>query len=109
MLVTGGAGYTASHNVKALRARGLSRLIFDNFSTGHRQFVRDTPCVEGDLCAPADLDRAFSSNPIEGVLHFAGKALVEESHRDPEIYYRVNVLGGIHLLAAMRKHGVNRI
>jgi UDP-glucose 4-epimerase len=106
ILVTGGAGYIGSHAIKALRAAGFNSVIFDNFSTGHRQFVRDTALVEGDLRNAADLDRAFSSHKIEGVLHFAGKALVPESHRDPALYYEVNLLGGLNLLAAMRKYGV---
>jgi len=106
ILVTGGAGYIGSHAVKALRAAGFEPLIFDNFSTGHRSFVRSTPCVEGDVCNPADLERAFARYPIEGVLHFAGKALVPESHAKPELYYATNVIGGLHLVTAMKTHSV---
>lgn len=109
ILVTGGAGYIGSHTVKALRDAGLEPLIFDNFSTGHRSFVRTTPLVEGDICNTADLDRAFSKHTIEGVLHFAGKALVPESRSNPELYYRTNVTGGVNLLSAMRNHGVKHI
>lgn len=106
ILVTGGAGYIGSHTVKALREEGFEPLIFDNFSTGHRSFVGTTPCVEGDLWNEKDVELAFREHAIEGVLHFAGKALVPESHRNPEIYYRTNVIGGVHLLAAMMKFGV---
>jgi len=109
ILVTGGAGYIGSHTVKALRDAGLDPIIFDNFSTGHRSFVGSTQCVEGDICNPADLDRAFSKHAIEGVLHFAGKALVPESCQNPELYYRTNVTGGVNLLSAMRNHGVKYI
>jgi len=109
ILVTGGAGYIGSHTVKALRHAGFDPVIFDNFSTGHRSFVRDTPCVEGDLCNPGDLDKAFAQYPIEGVMHFAGRALVGESHEKPELYYRINVIGGMNLLAAMEKSGVKRL
>ena len=109
ILVTGGAGYIGRHTVKALQKDGFEPLIFDNFSTGHRDFVRETPCVEGDLANPADLDRVFGKYTIEGVLHFAGKALVPESHKDPELYYRTNVAGGINLLAAMNRFNVRHI
>ncbi len=37
VLVTGGAGYIGSHAAKALRARGESVVVFDNFSQGHRE------------------------------------------------------------------------
>jgi UDP-glucose 4-epimerase len=106
ILVTGGAGYIGSHTVKALRESGFEPLIFDNFSTGHRDFVNGAACVEGDLCSPEDLRRTFSTYRIEGVLHFAGKALVPESLRRPELYYRTNVTGGVNLLEAMKDAGV---
>ena len=106
ILVTGGAGYIGSHTVKALRENGFEPLIFDDFSTGHRDFVNGAVCVEGDLCSPEDLKRTFSTYRIEGVLHFAGKALVPESLRRPELYYRTNVTGGVNLLEAMKEAGV---
>ena len=101
ILVTGGAGYIGSHTVKALKAAGLQPVIFDNFSTGHRSFVKGTPLLEGDLRNPSDVARAFREFSIEGVLHFAGKALVGESTQKPELYYETNVLGGLNLLNAM--------
>ena len=106
ILVTGGAGYIGSHTVKALKAAGMQPVIFDNFSTGHRSFVRSTPAFEGDLCRPADLERAFSEYSITGVLHFAGRALVGESVEHPELYYETNVVGGLNLLNAMHAAGV---
>ena len=109
ILVTGGAGYIGSHTVKALRNSGFDPLIFDNFSTGHRNLVGSTRLVEGDLSNPDGLNQVFEDNPIEGVLHFAGKALVPESHRSPELYYATNVTGGINLLTAMENAGVKKI
>jgi len=109
ILVTGGAGYIGSHAIKALRQSGFESVIFDNFSTGHRSFVRDTPCVEGDLRNPADLAKAFSVYPIDGVMHFAGRALVGESHEKPELYHAINVTGGLNLLSAMEKAGVKHL
>jgi len=109
ILVTGGAGYIGSHAVKALRQSGYEPVIFDNFSTGHRSFVRSTPCVEGDLRNPADLAKVFAQYPIEGVMHFAGRALVGESHEQPELYHQINVVGGLNLLAAMENAGVRRL
>lgn len=109
ILVTGGAGYIGSHTVKALRKSGFEPLIFDNFSTGHRHFVGNTKLVDGDLGSPESLKRAFQDYRVEGVLHFAGKALVPESHRAPELYYSTNVTGGINLLTAMKDAGVKHI
>ena len=88
ILVTGGAGYIGSHTGKALKAAGMQPVIFDNFSTGHRSFVHNTPAFEGDLCKPADLERVFSEYSITGVLHFAGRALVGESVQHPSFTTR---------------------
>ena len=109
ILVTGGAGYIGSHAIKALRQSGFEPVIFDNFSTGHRSFVRSTPCIEGDLRNPDDLARVFAQYPIEGVMHFAGRALVGESHEKPELYHQINVVGGLNLLEAMNKAGIKRL
>jgi len=108
ILVTGGAGYIGSHTVRELKKSGFEPLIFDNFSTGHRSFVGNTLCVEGDIRNPQDLSAAFDRYPIEGVMHFAGKALVGESHAQPELYFQVNVTGGCNLLDAMKRAGVKR-
>jgi len=105
ILVTGGAGYIGSHTVKALRAAGFQPVIFDNFSTGHRSFIKETPVVEGDLAKPGDLARAFQEHSIDGVLHFAGRALVGESTQKPELYYETNLIGGLNLLNVMREAG----
>jgi UDP-glucose-4-epimerase GalE len=109
ILVTGGAGYIGSHTAKALRQSGFQPLVFDNFSTGHRDFVRDIPHVEGDLRSPDDLARVFRDHDIAGVLHFAGKALVPESHQHPGLYYETNVAGGLNLLHAMKTAGTKHI
>ena len=107
ILVTGGAGYIGIHTVQALRGAGFEPLIFDDFSTGHRDFVGDVPVVEGDICRADDLEGAFARYSIEGVVHFAGKALVAESRERPAIYYETNVGGGLNLLNAMTRAGVS--
>ena len=109
ILVTGGAGYIGSHTVQTLKDAGIEPVIFDDFSSGHRDFVRDTPSVEGDIRRPADLRKAFERFEIEGVIHFAGRAEVAESRESPELYYETNVGGGLHLLDAMRAAGVRHL
>jgi UDP-glucose-4-epimerase GalE len=108
ILVTGGAGYIGSHCCRALVAAGYHPVVFDNFSTGHRDFVTGS-LVVGDLLDKAALDRAFAQHDIVAVMHFAASSLVGESVADPRKYYWNNVVGTLSLLDAMREAGCNRL
>lgn len=46
VLVTGGAGYIGSHTCKALARLGHEVVVYDNLSTGHREFVKWGPLVQ---------------------------------------------------------------
>jgi UDP-glucose 4-epimerase len=47
VLVTGGAGFIGSHTVLALEKAGHRTVVYDNFSTGHRDACFGTHLVEG--------------------------------------------------------------
>ena len=102
VLVAGGAGYIGSHTCKALAAAGFVPVVYDNFSTGHRGFVRWGPLVEGDLLDEEALARTFAEHRPVAALHFAACAYVRESVEDPARYYRNNVVGALNLMDAAR-------
>jgi UDP-glucose 4-epimerase len=108
ILVTGGAGYIGSHCCRALAAAGYVPVVFDNFSTGHRNFVGGA-LVTGDLADKAALARAFGQHDIVAVMHFAASSLVGESVADPQKYYLNNLAGTLSLLEAMRAAGCSRL
>ena len=110
VLVTGGAGYVVSSICKILNHRGLVPVVFDNFSTGHKEFVKWGPLVEGDILSITDLETVFQKFSITSVIHCAAKAYVNESISDPIKYYRENINGSVNLLDTFIKHnGVNFI
>ena len=109
VLVTGGSGYVGSHACKALAARGLLPVTYDDLERGHAGAVRWGPLVEGRIQDTARLDAAFAQHRPAAVLHFAAYAYVGESVEDPARYYRNNVAGTLELLEAMRRHGVGRL
>lgn len=109
ILVTGGAGYIGSHMVAALHAAGWHTVTLDNLSGGYRDAVLHGDFYEGDIADAALLGKIFSEHNIHAVMHFAAKIVVSESVAHPELYYRNNVLGSLHLLSAMRRHQVSRI
>ena len=110
VLVTGGAGYIGSVCVEELFAAGHEVVVWDNLSEGHRAALHPRAVfLQGDLLDRDLLIRAVQEHRPEAVIHFAGKALVPESMRDPSLYYRVNVGGGVNLLDAMVASGCKKI
>jgi UDP-glucose 4-epimerase len=108
VLVTGGAGYIGSHTVKLLQDQGYNVLVLDNLSAGPNPAVT-AEIVQVDLLDHNSLEKVFENNNISAVIHFAGLIRVEESVKEPEKYFKTNVLGSINLLNAMVKFGVNKI
>jgi len=106
ILLAGGAGYIGSHINKRLFQEGYDTVVFDNLSSGHREFVKWGRFFPGDLADPARIDGCFEAFPIKAVMHLCAFAYVEESVRDPAKYYRNNVAHTLNLLDAMRKHNV---
>jgi UDP-glucose-4-epimerase GalE len=109
VLVTGGAGYVGSHCAKALSQAGYTPVVFDNFSTGHRDFVRWGPVIEGDVRDADALDVAIAQTRPVAVMHFAALSLVGQSVEQPELYREVNCGGTRNLLATMAAHDVTRL
>jgi UDP-glucose-4-epimerase GalE len=110
VLVTGGAGYVGSVSVEALVAAGHEVVVLDDLSTGHDWAeLRGSPLVRGSYGNPGLLSTLLRDERIEAVLHCAARSLVPESMRDPAMYYRDNVAGGVTLLEAMRTTGVGRL
>jgi UDP-glucose 4-epimerase len=109
ILVTGGAGYIGSHVVKCLHEEGVDCLVLDNLVSGHREFVKGSELIEGDLADKELLAEVFSSHQIEAVLHFAAMAYVGESVIDPAKYYENNVVATLNLLRAMIQADVKDI
>ena len=108
VLVTGGAGYVGSHTARLLTQRGYEVTTFDNLSTGFLEFAQGT-LVEGDLLDQERLNATFQNGNFDAVLHFAGTIDVEESVRDPEKYYRNNLIGSLNLLDSMTQFSVKTL
>jgi UDP-glucose-4-epimerase GalE len=109
VLVVGGAGYVGAHTCKALSKAGYIPLVFDNLSTGHKNFVKWGPFVQGDIRDTGAVLQAIRSHKTEAVLHFAASAYVGESVTDPQKYYENNVAGSLSLLRGMLEAGCKKL
>ncbi|KKU83789.1 MAG: UDP-glucose 4-epimerase GalE [Microgenomates group bacterium GW2011_GWA2_47_8] len=105
VLITGGAGYIGSVTNACLRQQGYETVVFDNLSLGHAQAVGDTKLIVGDLRNREDIDRVFTQDAFDAVIHFAAYSLAGESMEKPYEYYDNNLRGALNLLEAIRRHG----
>ena len=109
ILVTGGAGYIGSHTVLHLLDKGEDVVVLDNLSKGHRDALQGATLYEGDLLDGVFLDKVFTEQNIDAVIHFAADSLVGESVKEPLKYYHNNVIGTHSLLTKMVEHNVKNI
>jgi UDP-glucose 4-epimerase len=108
ILVTGGAGFVASHVVDAYLDEGHQVLVVDNLSTGQREHVHpEARLLEMDLNDFGLFDLLETERP-EVVNHHAANASVAVSFREPVFDARQNVLGTINLLEAARRAGTGK-
>ncbi len=107
VLVVGGAGYIGSHTCLDLANKGYKPVVFDNFSNGHREFVKWGPAEEGDIRDRARLDEVLAKHKPSAILHFAALIEVGESVKDPVSFYENNVIGTLTLLSAAQAAGIN--
>ncbi|NNU50094.1 UDP-glucose 4-epimerase GalE [Rhizobium sp. WYCCWR 11279] len=107
VLVVGGAGYIGSHTCLDLANKGYRPVVFDNFSNGHREFVKWGPAEEGDIRDRARLDEVLAKHKPAAILHFAALIEVGESVKDPVSFYENNVIGTLTLLSAAQAADIN--
>ena len=110
VLICGGAGYIGSHNVRAFSQKGEQVIIVDNLETGHKSSIPEgIKFYHEDIRNSQALDKIFSENNIDSVVHFCAYSLVGESMEKPLKYFDNNIGGMISLLEAMYNHNVKHI
>ncbi|MSQ23366.1 MAG: NAD-dependent epimerase/dehydratase family protein [Chloroflexi bacterium] len=108
ILVTGGAGFIASHVADAFVAAGHEVWVVDNLSTGRRENVpAGARFSELDLLDPKLIELVAEFRP-DCIDHHAAHADVFESVKDPVNDARVNVLGTVALLHAAAQASVGK-
>jgi len=114
VLVTGGMGYIGSHTTVELLKNGYEVIIVDNLSNS-KELVKDRiKAITGiepkfykyDVLNKEDMNKVFSENNIDSVIHFAGFKAVGESVAKPLEYYHNNLTSTFVLLELMRKYEV---
>ena len=117
ILVTGGAGYIATHTLIELSSNGYDFVVYDNLSNSSLEAVKrveriigkSIEFVEGDIRDKKALQDLFETYNIDAVVHFAGLKAVGESVKEPLVYYDNNVHGSLVLFEVMNEFGCKNI
>jgi UDP-glucose 4-epimerase len=109
ILVTGGAGFIASHVSEGFLSAGHEVAVLDNLSTGFRYNVpEDARFYEGDIRDVGFLRRVFDEFKPEVVDHHAAQMDVRKSLDDPVFDAETNILGSIKLILEAVRAGTRR-
>ena len=109
IVVTGGAGFIASHIVDAYLERGHEVHIVDDLSTG--QSINLNPRAdlhEVDIADPKAA-RLIERIKPDALSHHAAQMDVRHSVADPGFDARVNIIGFINLLEACKNCAVKKV
>ncbi len=117
ILVTGGAGFIGSHTVVELQQAGYEVVVLDNLCNSSEKSLnrvekitgKEVPFYKADILDRDALEKIFTEEKIDAVIHFAGLKAVGESVQKPWEYYENNIAGTLTLVDVMRKHGVKNI
>jgi UDP-glucose 4-epimerase len=110
VLVTGGAGFIGSHVADALFERGARVTVFDDLSTGFREFVpkhERVRLVEADLLDAERIQDAMRG--VDFVFHMAANADIKDNLKEPRKCVDQNVVVTQNVLEAMRTAGTREI
>lgn len=100
VLITGIAGFTGFHLAAELREAGYR--VAGTVAPGHLPYAPDLHTC--DLTDPAAVRKVVAEVRPDRVVHLA--AISSVAHKDNEAFYRVNVLGTMHLLEALGAEGI---
>jgi UDP-glucose 4-epimerase len=110
ILVTGGAGFIASHVADLFIAQGHQVAILDNFSTGKRQNIpANAQFFEADITNRESVAKVISEFKPEVINHHAAHIQVGYSVLNPQFDATSNILGLLNIMEEARLNGVKKV
>jgi UDP-glucose 4-epimerase len=107
ILVTGGAGFIASHIADAFIENGHEVVILDDLSTGFEKNINPKAKFV-KLNIQHDVSFLFEEEKFDVVNHHAAQMDVRRSVADPSFDANTNIIGTINLLQNSVKYGVEK-
>ena len=123
VLVTGGAGFIASHVSEKLLERGCRVVIIDNLNDAYDQKIKRNNLVavkskdtnnflqiyKADICNKRMMRVIFEREKPDVVCHLAARAGVRPSINDPYEYVRSNIMGTLVMFEMAKEFNINHV
>jgi len=109
IVVTGGAGFIASHIVDAYIADGHEIHIVDDFSTGREDNVNAKAVVHRLDIADSNTVKLITDLKPDVLNHHAAQMDVRRSVADPAFDARINIIGFVNLLQGCVEAEVKKV
>jgi len=109
IVVTGGAGFIASHIVDAYIDQGHEVHVIDDFSTGRRENLNPKAIVHSLDIANRDAAALIGKIKPNALNHHAAQMDLRRSVEDPLLDARINIIGFVNLLEACKDAGVKKV
>jgi UDP-glucose 4-epimerase len=110
ILITGGAGFIASHVADAYTQAGHEIVIVDNLSTGKPEFVAPSSTfIEADITDKARIQQIIKDVQPEIINHHAAHIQVGNSVKDPQFDAENNIMGVLNIMEAAKDVGVKKV
>jgi UDP-glucose 4-epimerase len=114
LIITGGLGFIGSHTCTEL-LDDYDIIIIDNLINSDKNVLENIKKItankkhniiffEMDLLDKIELDKIFNEHLPYGVIHFAGLKSVNESIKNPLLYYQNNLISTLNLIEVMNKY-----
>lgn len=110
ILVTGGAGFIASHVVDAYVAQGHEVVVVDNLSSGNQAYVNpQARFIQADITDKERIQAIIREERPEIINHHAAHIQVGSSVRNPQFDAENNIIGLLNIMEAAKEIPVKKV
>ncbi|MEA5037828.1 UDP-N-acetylglucosamine 4-epimerase [bioreactor metagenome] len=109
-LITGGAGFIASHIAEELIRQNHDVVLLDDMSAGStKNILPGAEFIRGSVTDRTLLAEICKTHTFEGIFHLAAVASVQKSIEDPILVHEVNATGTLNILNAAKEHSIRKV